>query len=68
MKLDEDLREFVALLISGEVDFLVVGGHALAFHGYPRYTGDVDFWVRPDPRNAPRILEVFKTFGLLPSG
>jgi hypothetical protein len=46
VKLNIDLREFVALLNSVGAEYLVVGGHAVAFHGYPRFTGDIDFWVR----------------------
>ena len=45
MKLDKNLREFIALLNAHGVEFLVVGGHAVAFHGYPRFTGDIDFFV-----------------------
>ena len=44
-KLQKDLREFVGLLNSHHVAYLVVGGHAVAFHGHPRYTGDIDFWA-----------------------
>jgi hypothetical protein len=40
-----------------------VGGHAVAFHGHPRFTGDIDFWVRPDLGNAGRIVEVLHAFG-----
>ena len=42
MKLQRDLREFIELLNSLKVDYLIVGGHAVAYHGYPRYTGDID--------------------------
>ena len=45
MRLSKDLREFVALLNSTQVNYLLVGGHAVAFHGYPRFTGDIDFLV-----------------------
>lgn len=41
MKLDKNLREFIALLNSHGVEYLVVGGHAVAFHGHPRFTGDI---------------------------
>ena len=46
MKLQKDLREFIELLNSHKVDYLIVGGHAVAFHGYPRYTGNIGFLVR----------------------
>ena len=64
MKLQKDLREFIELLNSHGVEYLVVGGHAVAFHGYPRYTGDIDFLVRPTEENASRIVAVIETFGL----
>ncbi|MEI7729020.1 MAG: nucleotidyltransferase [Verrucomicrobiota bacterium] len=63
MKLSPDLREFVALLNSRKVRYLVVGGHAVAFHGFPRYTGDVDFFIAGSPDNAERITEVIREFG-----
>ena len=45
MKLASDLREFVELLNSEQIEYLVVGGHAVGWHGYPRYTGDIDVFV-----------------------
>ena len=54
MKLQQDLREFIELLNSHGVEYVVVGGHAVAFHGYPRYTGDIDFLVSPTEENAAR--------------
>ena len=62
-KLHSDLSEFVGLLNSRSVEYVVVGGHAVAFHGYPRFTGDIDFLVRPTRENAERILLVLKDFG-----
>jgi predicted nucleotidyltransferase len=63
VKLQKDLREFIELLSSGGVDFIIIGGHAVAFHGHPRYTGDIDFLVRSTPENAERIIAVLKAFG-----
>ena len=63
MKLHKDLREFVALLNSHRVEYLVVGGHAVAFHGHPRFTGDIDFWIRPEIENAGRLIEALRAFG-----
>ncbi|NJL27693.1 MAG: nucleotidyltransferase family protein [Thermoanaerobaculia bacterium] len=63
MKLPEDLREFIGLLTSHEVEFLVMGGHAVAFHGYPRFTGDIDFFVNPKPENARRVAACLRAFG-----
>lgn len=55
--------EFIALLTSHGVDYLIVGGHAVAFHGHPRYTGDIDFFVRASADNARRVLAVLEAFG-----
>ncbi len=62
-KLQSDLREFIALLNSHKVEYLVVGGHAVAFHGHPRFTGDIDFFLRPTRENADRVVEVLRKFG-----
>jgi predicted nucleotidyltransferase len=63
VKLGKDSREFVGLLLSERVEFLVVGGHAVAFHGFPRFTGDIDFLFRPTVDNAERVLAVLRRFG-----
>ena len=63
MKLADDLREFVESLNSANVEYVIVGGYAVAFHGYPRYTGDIDIFVRRDPENAARIVSVLESFG-----
>ena len=63
MPLNKDLREFVGLLNSHKVEFLIVGAYAVAFHGYPRYTGDLDILVRPEPGNAQRVLRALTEFG-----
>ena len=62
MKLQADLREFVGLLLSRKVDFVVVGAHAVAFHGHPRTTQDIDFLVRPSIENGQRIVEALTDF------
>jgi hypothetical protein len=63
MPLSKDLREFVELLNSNEVEYLVVSAFAVAFHGYPRYTADLDIFVRPTPENAARVLRTLLEFG-----
>lgn len=63
MKLQKDLREFIALLGSNGAEFLVVGGHAVAYHGHPRFTGDIDIFVRPTAENAARVLGALAAFG-----
>ena len=55
MNLSKDCKEFVALLRSEGVDFLIVGAAALAAHGRPRYSGDVDFWIRCDRETAAKM-------------
>lgn len=57
METQQDFRDLFALLNSHKVEFLVVGGYALAFHGVPRFTGDIDILVNPNPTNAQRILD-----------
>ena len=63
MNLSKDCREFIALLRSQEVDFLVVGAAALAAHGRPRYSGDVDFWIRCNADTAAKMERVIEGFG-----
>lgn len=63
MKLSNDLREFIELLNSLGVDYLVVGAHALAWHGLPRYTKDIDFLVHAEPGNVEKLLQALDQFG-----
>ena len=68
MRLHSDLREFIELLNSHRVEYLIVGAHALAFHGHPRYTGDIDILVRASPENAGRLEQVISAFGFADTG
>ena len=68
MAVPTDLREFIESLNSHGVEYLVVGAHALAFHGQPRYTGDIDLWLRPAPENAARIEQVLVQFSFASLG
>lgn len=68
LRLHKDLREFVALLSSGGVDFLVVGGFAVAYHGYPRFTGDIDLWVRADEATGTKVVAAMEQFGFADLG
>ena len=62
-RLNKDLRELLELFSSNNVDYLVVGGHAVAFHGYPRFTDDLDCYVRPSAENGARIVQALREFG-----
>ena len=67
MKLQQDLREFIELLNSHGCDYLIVGGHAVAYHGHPRFTADIDFLLRPSAENAERAtLKRLRTIGGAP--
>jgi hypothetical protein len=68
MHLSSDCREFIALLRSEDVDFLIVGAAALAAHGRPRYSGDVDIWIRCDVETAARMERVIHGFGFGSTG
>jgi hypothetical protein len=68
MLLPKDWRAFIELLLSNQVDYLIVGAVALAHHGRPRYTGDLDILVRTSPENARRLEAVMAEFGFAKSG
>ncbi len=63
MILPDDFREFLQCLNARSVEYLVLGGHAVSFHGYPRFTHDVDLFVRPELANAERLLGALQDFG-----
>ncbi len=63
MDLAPDFSEFFELLTAQHVEFVVVGAYALALHGAPRYTGDMDILVHPTPDNAGRLLTAIRDFG-----
>ena len=63
MEVAPDYDEFIACLIAHGVDFVVVGAYALAYHGSPRFTGDLDILVRPTLDNASRLLKALAAFG-----
>jgi hypothetical protein len=68
MSLSADLREFIELLNSRGVEYVIVGAHSLAFHGRPRYTGDLDILVRPSPDNAEKLAALMADFGFAETG
>jgi hypothetical protein len=63
MEVQPDFKELLELFNANRVEYLVVGGYALAFHGAPRFTGDLDILVKPDPDNASSILAALAAFG-----
>src|ERR1700730_12768522 len=68
MSLSADLKEFIELLNSRGVEYVIVGAHSLAFHGRPRYTGDLDILIRPSQENAEKMAAVLTEFGFAESG
>jgi hypothetical protein len=62
-ELNDDFRDLLACLRDAGVDFVIVGAHALAAHGLPRATGDLDVLVRPEPANAKRVFSALAEFG-----
>jgi hypothetical protein len=63
MELAPDFDEFIGSLTAHGVEFVVVGAYALAFHGAPRFTGDLDILIQPTTDNATRLLAALKAFG-----
>jgi hypothetical protein len=66
--LNQDFKEFAELFNAFGVEYLVVGGYALAAHGHPRYTGDIDFWVSAAPGNIDKIVRALIDFGFASLG
>lgn len=58
-----DFLDLLGALIEARAEFIVVGAHAMAVHGVPRATGDLDVWIRPSPENAMRVVEALTEFG-----
>lgn len=63
MRVNPDFRDLFAALNAAGAEFLIVGGYALAVHGTPRFTKDLDIWIRADKRNAQRVWEALESFG-----
>ena len=68
MVTQRDFEELLALFNAHHVEYLIVGGYALAFHGVPRFTGDLDLLVRPGHENSARILAALADFGFESAG
>ncbi len=68
MGLSKDSREFIVLLNSHSVEYLIVGAHSLAFHARPRFTGDLDIFIRPTKENADKLVAILNEFGFADLG
>ena len=64
MHVPKDFKEFLESLNSASVEYLIIGAHALALHGVPRYTGDLDVFIRRSAENAVRVVCAMHAFGL----
>jgi len=63
LELSQDLRELLKCFLSHKVRFLLIGGHAVSFHGYPRFTKDIDIWIERSDENASKIVQALRDFG-----
>jgi len=63
MHLPEDFKDFLKLLYENEVKYLLIGGYAVGYYGYPRATHDMDIWIAVDPENAKKMTDVMTGFG-----
>ena len=61
--LPQDFKDFLKLLNSHKVDYLLIGGYAVGYHGYPRATADMDIWIGISQKNAKKLVLVLKEFG-----
>jgi hypothetical protein len=66
IRLPPDFKDFLKLLSEEKVEYLLVGGYAVGFHGYPRATNDMDIWIAISQENAERLVRVFCRFGFSP--
>ena len=62
-ELPSDFKEFLSLLRSHGVEYLLIGGYAVIYHGFPRATSDMDVWIAMDPENAQRMANTVREFG-----
>lgn len=68
IQLPPDFKEFLKLLNANRVKYLLIGGYAVAYHGFPRATGDMDIWVDMEKTNAEKVVSALKSLGFdLPS-
>lgn len=63
IRLPNDFKDFLRLLNSRQVEYLLIGGYAVGYYGFPRATADMDIWIAVHPRNAQKMVEVMREFG-----
>jgi hypothetical protein len=63
VNLPQDFKEFLRLLHSREIEYLLIGGYAVGYHGYPRATADLDVWIAINPSNAEKLVGALIDFG-----
>ncbi len=63
VELPQDFKEFLSILNSHKVEYMLIGGYAVGYHGYPRATNDLDIWIAVNPENAQRMVAVLREFG-----
>ena len=63
LELPPDFKEFLKLLNAQRVEYLLIGGYAVGYYGYPRATADMDIWIAVHPQNAQRVVAVLREFG-----
>ena len=67
IELPQDFKEFLQFINANRVEYLLVGGYAVGYHGYPRATGDIDFWVAATPENVANLGKALIQFGFSPA-
>lgn len=63
IQLTEDFKDFLKLLISRKTKYLLIGGYAVTYYGYPRTTGDIDIWIEQSKDNCEKVINIIKEFG-----
>jgi len=63
MKIPQDFKEFLKLLNENKAEYLLIGGYAVGYYGYPRPTGDMDIWIKISEENAEKVLKSLEQFG-----
>ncbi len=64
LELHPDFKDFLKLLNSHSVRYLLVGGYAVGYHGYPRATGDMNIWIETSEPNSKKVASAFREFGM----